>query len=247
MNISVGSIYPSNNFGDFKVLEIKNSREVLIEFVATGFRQIISKQAVTLGRAKDKLVPSVFGVGVIGSKYPTKENGVLCREYKVWVRILERCFSDDYQRKYPTYKGCGLSENFKSYEYFYEWCNRQKGFCYAPKWHLDKDLLGGGNFYSEQTCIFLPSEVNVAFTKSDAKRGSLPLGVHSKNGKFIASCKKGSDKRKYIGAFETKEQAFNAYKLEKESYIKSLAEKYKQDLDPRAYKALVSYKVSIND
>ena len=114
MNISLGSIYPSNNFGDFKVVEIKNSREVLIEFVATGFRQTISKQAVTLGRAKDKLVPSVFGVGILGSKYPTKENGVLCREYKVWVKILERCFSNDYQRKYPTYKECGLSENFKS-------------------------------------------------------------------------------------------------------------------------------------
>lgn len=74
-------------------------------------------------------------------------------------------------KKYPTYKDCEVSENFKSYEYFYEWCNKQIGFG-NEYWQLDKDLLIKGNkVYSENTCHFIPKEINLVLTKSDKKRG----------------------------------------------------------------------------
>ena len=41
--------------------------------------------------------------------------------------------------------------------------------------------------------------------------------------------------------------AFNAYKVEKELYVKELAQKYQNDIDERAYVALLNYKVDIND
>ena len=41
--------------------------------------------------------------------------------------------------------------------------------------------------------------------------------------------------------------AFNAYKVEKEIYVKELAQKYQNDIDERSYVALLNYKVDIND
>ena len=49
------------------------------------------------------------------------------------------------------------------------------------------------------------------------------------------------------GAFKTEIEAFNAYKQTKESYIKELANKWKDKIDPRAYNALMNYTVEITD
>ena len=96
------------------------------------------------GSIKDPYAPSVCGIGVSGTKYPIKVNGVITKEYTLWVDMLKRCYSTTYKKKYPTYEGCEISDNFKSYEYFYEWCHKQIGFN-NEGWHLDKDLLTKGN------------------------------------------------------------------------------------------------------
>ena len=51
------------------------------------------------------------------------------------------------------------------------------------------------------------------------------------------------DKRKYLGLFETPDEAFLVYKTTKENHLKELAEKWKGEIDERAYKALINYKV----
>ena len=45
----------------------------------------------------------------------------------------------------------------------------------------------------------------------------------------------------------TVEQAFNVYKKAKESYIKEVAEKWKDRIDTGVYQALLNYKVNIDD
>ena len=50
-----------------------------------------------------------------------------------------------------------------------------------------------------------------------------------------------------MGTYNTSEEAFNAYKQAKEAYIKEVAEKWKDKIDPRVYDALVSYQVEITD
>ena len=51
----------------------------------------------------------------------------------------------------------------------------------------------------------------------------------------------------FLGYFNTEIEAFNAYKKAKESFIKEQAEKFKSQIDIRAYNALMNYQVDIDD
>jgi len=75
------------------------------------------------------------------------------------------------------------------------------------------------------------------------------VGVHfsSYAKKFCARCNMGKRKTKHLGYFDDPKQAFLAYKTFKEALIKEVANEYKEMLDPRAYLALISYEVNIND
>ena len=82
------------------------------------------------------------------------------------------------------------------------------------------------------------------FTKRKNKRGDLPIGVYkSKNGKKFGA-KQGST---YIGSYNTVEDAFMTYKTEKEKYIKSVADMYKEKIPKNLYNALYNYSVEITD
>ena len=95
----------------------------------------------------------------------------------LWCSMLKRCYSNAYKKRQPTYEDCEVSNNFKSYEYFYEWCNKQVGFN-NKDWQLDKDLLTKGNkVYSENTCIFIPAEINLLLVKREALRVERTLSV----------------------------------------------------------------------
>jgi len=195
----------------------------------------------------------VQGIGTNSGKYPATSNNKALKEYEVWNSMLKRC-ANYYWVKFPTYEGTTCSENFKNYTFFYEWCQEQVGFKYTDEngksWHLDKDLLVKGNkVYSEGSCCFLPLQINITLTKSNSIRGNHSIGVHwrERSLKFVAQCNQGSGVQKHLGYFTTAREAFKTYKCFKEGYIKSLAEKYKHQLDPRAYEALINYQVQETD
>ena len=152
----VGKVCKSKLSGGFKILKYNDSRNVEIQFLKTGYETSATLCNIRNGEVKDPYMPSVFGIGVLGAKYPSRVNGVLTKEYVLWQSMLQRCYSDAYQKKQPTYIGCEVSDNFKSYEYFYEWCHKQVGFD-NQDWQLDKDLLVKGNkVYNEDSCVFIP-------------------------------------------------------------------------------------------
>ena len=245
----VGNVCKSKSSGDFKVLKYNDNANVEIQFLKTGYETSATLGNIRNGKVKDSYSPSVFGVGILGTKYPSREGGRNTKEYLLWCRVLQRCYSDDFKKRYPTYEGCKVSENFKSYEYFYEWCNKQIGFS-NQGWHLDKDLLVKGNkVYSESTCVFLPVEINSLLTKSTASRGKHLIGVcwSNTNKAFMAQVCKNKGKSEHLGFFKTEIEAFNAYKKAKELYIKEQAEKWKSKIDIRAYNALMKYEVNIDD
>ena len=249
----VGKVLKSLNSGDFKVLKYNDARDVEIQFSKTGSRKGVEMKEVKTGSIKDPCLPSVYGVGITGARYPTKVNGVHTKEYKLWHSMLSRCYNDAYKKRQPTYEGCEASENFKSYEYFYEWCHKQIGFGNdgnGNPFHLDKDLLIKGNkVYSEDTCVFIPAEINTLLIKCAATRGEHLIGVswHKTRKAFVAKVNKSKGKREYLGFFNTEIEAFKAYKIAKESFIKEQANNWKSQIDPRAYEALMNYTVEIDD
>ena len=245
----VGKVCKSLNSGDFKVLKYNDSRNVEIQFLKTSYETVARLDNIKSGSIKDPYSPSVYGVGIIGAKYPVSEGSVKTKEYDLWCSMLRRCYSEKYQKKQPTYEGCEVSDNFKSYEYFYEWCQNQIGFS-NQGWQLDKDLLIKGNkVYSENTCIFIPTEINSVLIKCTASRGEYLIGVcwHNTNKAFMAQVGKNKGKQEHLGYYSTEIEAFNAYKQAKESFVKEQANKWKDQIDPRAYKALMSYEVGIDD
>ena len=245
----VGKVCKSKSSGDFKILKYNDSKNVEIRFVNTGYETDATLDTVKTGLIKDPYSPSVYGVGISGTKYPPTINDVKTKEYGMWQNMLERCYSDTYKKKHPTYKDCEASENFKSFEYFYEWCNEQIGFG-NEGWQLDKDLLTKGNkVYSEDSCIFIPNEINLLLTKRTTSRGKHLIGVcwHNASKSFIAMVNKNKGKQEHLGCFKTEIEAFNAYKEAKESFIKEQAEKWKGKIDERAYEALMNYTVDITD
>ena len=245
----VGKVYKSKSSGDFKVVKYNDSKNVEIRFLKTGFETSATLGNIRKGEVKDPYSPSVYGVGITGTKYPPKINGVNTKEYELWTGMLKRCYSDTCQKKHPTYIGCEVSNNFLYYEYFYDWCQKQVGFG-NQVWHLDKDLLIKGNkIYSESTCVFIPSEINALLTKCVASRGEYLIGVswYSKSKTFIAQVHKNKGMSEHLGYFKTELEAFNAYKQAKESFVKEQANNWKSEIDERAYEALMNYTVEITD
>ena len=245
----VGKVCKSKSSGDFKILKYNDKKNVEIQFLKTGFETTVELGSIRNGGVKDRYLPSVYGVGVIGDKYPSKVNGVLTKEYKLWTSMLVRCYSDNSKKRRPTYEGCEVSNNFKSYEYFYEWCNKQVGFG-VEGFELDKDLLIKGNkVYSEDSCVFIPTEINSLLVKRENMRGKYLIGVcWSKTANaFVSRVSRNKGMQEHLGVFNTELEAFNAYKQAKETFIKEQANNWKSQIDDRAYEALMNYQVEITD
>lgn len=168
---------------------------------------------------------------------------------QVWQRMKNRCYDRSWHDRHTTYIGCSVCDEWKVFANFEEWFNKH----YIEGWALDKDILVKGNkVYSPDTCCFVPQDINQLFTKRKKKDQDTPVGVKSyrthdgENRSFYVSIGKGR-KNTYLGCFRTKEEAFSVYKTEKERHIKELADKYKDQLDPKVYKTLYNYSVEIDD
>lgn len=195
----------------------------------------------------------IYGVGLsLDGKFPKHIlNGVRkpTKEYQLWFAMLNRCYSPNQQ---DSYVGCTMSDNFKNFQYFAEWCQSQVGFG-QKGFHLDKDLLVKGNkIYSEDTCCFVPREINnfLNIKSSKIKNGNLPEGVcfsiSRTNGKDYTYIQAGiavNGKRKSLGNFKTVEEAAEVYLVTKQRLAKELANKFKHEISDKAYNALLNFNI----
>lgn len=183
----------------------------------------------------------VYGVGIV----PKGTMGKNKTAYNVWIGMLLRCYSKHYQEKEPSYIGKIVCDEWKNFEVFLEWFNEN----YVDGFELDKDILKkGNNTYSPSTCCFVPKEINNLFVKRHTRVNGLPSGVHyDKERKKYTSAIIKNGKTISLGRFNSAEDAFDAYKFEKEQKIKELATKYKCQLKPNVFQALINYKLEITD
>lgn len=239
-----GSVFSSLNYGDFEVMDYKNAENVLIRFKTTGYEAIVRSQHIRKGLVKDYILPSVYGVGYYGNSEAMERKTCVVRSR--WVGLMRRCY--DESRIEPAYITANVATDWHSFISFEEWAINQHGFN-QKGWELDKDLLCRGNtLYSSETCVFLPKKINTALIRCERQRGDFPIGVQpNKTGKkYEAWCGDGVRSR-YLGVFDTIIEAFLCYKLKKEQTLSDYAEEYKELLDPRAYDALLNYRVEITD
>lgn len=249
----VGDVFETSLGGDCVILEYKSSKEVLIQFLNTGFETWIQTSKIHTGLVRDMTLPTVCGVGYNNDgKYPATEmtdKGLRnTKAYSTWGGMMKRCYDEEHRHTAPTYAGCTVNEAWHYYqdyaEFYYEDPWRQDG------WHLEKDLIVKGNKeYGPETCVFAPREINALCNKMQKKRGDCPLGVHYKkaNGRYGANYRDGSGWLIHIGYFSNATDAFYAFKERKESLIKSIADQWQSKIDPRLYEALYRYTVEITD
>lgn len=168
----------------------------------------------------------------------------------IWRSMITRCESESYHQKEPTYSYCEICDEWLRLSDFKKWVEDPVNG-YREGYHLDKDILRKRNkVYSPDTCCFVPKSINAIFTRRDACRGDLPIGVSINKGRegFRAVVTKYG-RRKHLGYFSSSEEAFLAYKAAKESYIKEVAQEYydRGEITQRVYDALMRYEVEITD
>jgi len=243
----VGRVFKTKRHGECVVIDYQNSKNVSVKFQITGYVTSVTSSHLRRGEVQDHTQPTYLGVGILDI---SDNKG---KAYSLWSNMLKRCYSEVSLKDRPTYSECTVSEDFKRYSNFKNWCETQKGFQELDDngkvYALDKDILVKGcGTYSKDTCCFVPAELNSALLKRGASRGEHAIGVYYENTskKFHASAKIGK-KKKHLGCFDSEDGAFLAYKLAKEGYVKELANKWKDQIDPRVYEALINYQVEITD
>ena len=236
-----------NRSGDTCVVEkYVNAREVYVTFDGKPYTKPLRVGNLVRGEFENLYSPRVRGVGYLGiGEFSAKDR----LEYQTWNNMLKRAYDHKTKENQPSYKESSVCEEWHNFQNFAEWCNDQVGFrttdnngkCYQ----LDKDLIVlGSKIYSPETCCFIPQCLNLVVSKRVSNR-KYPTGVcfDTKTNKFIASLTKFG-KYKFLGYFDNSEEAFQTFKVNKESYVAELAEKWKGVISDRVYKALLCYEVA---
>lgn len=183
----------------------------------------------------DYVVVKFETVGYVNGKQKRKQVWI-CKYYKTWKSMLDRCYSARSLERDPTYVGCSVSEDWLTFSNFKQWMMEQN-------WEglqLDKDLLIEGNkIYGPDTCVFVTQTVNKFTTDRGAARGEWMIGVslHKQTGKFVALCRNPFTKKlEYLGLFACEQQAHEAWRKRKLELAHKLAV---IQTDPRVANALI--------
>lgn len=245
---------------EMEIIEYRAATDIDILFRETG--NVIRHQHYSnfkKGALKDYHLPTFYGHGIRKNGRIFDDNGRRTNAFAHWDDMLKRCYYETSIEKHPGYSDCYVCDDWLDFTNFEVWVDNNFYKCGNEKMVLDKDILFKGNkVYSPDTAIFVPERINGLFTKSDRVRGTYPIGVYykKKNGKFCAQVSKlfgeipGTKRQEYLGLFDTPEEAFAAYKSEKENYIKRVADYYAEkysNFPLKLYQALYDYTVDIDD
>lgn len=140
-------------------------------------------------------------------KSPTTDGkGKNNKIYLLWKSIKHRCCNKK-DKSYKNYGGRGITicEDWLNFDNFYNWLissNYKEG--------LQIDRINNDKGYSPENCHFVTCSEN---QRNKRPVGKIPVkGVHKhrKLNKYIA-CKRINGKTKYIGTFDTIEEASKAF------------------------------------
>lgn len=238
--VKVGDTYTLKQGGTATVIEYQHSDRVLIKHNDKhGHTHLVQAGHLKRGNIKNPYHPSVYGIGYIGDgAYLVSKDRKHLVAYKKWQSMIERCYSERYQLKKPSYVGCTVSNDWLNYQNFAEWFysdpHHDRGY------ELDKDvLLVGNKVYSGKTCALVPSDIN-NFAKGYAKENNLPIGVGYRNGSYSARIYKGG-KSEWVGSYSELNEAAKAYTSARNYHARQLAEHWKNKVSYAVYRALSNW------
>lgn len=246
--------YSKDDLGGYKyiIIEYNHANDVIVEFQDTYKAKVkTTYQNCKSGGIKNPYHPTAYGRGYIGvGSYSSRdEDGNKTKCYSSWRNIFIRCYDETRLDIFPTYKGCSVNEEVYDFQKFGEWFDVNYYEVEGEKMCLDKDILKKGNKeYSFDTMVFVPERINILFTKSNSVRGEYPIGVtyHKLTNKYCSHLST-LDGNKWLGLFDTVEQAFEIYKKAKEDYIKEVADEYKDRIPHKLYVAMYNWVVEMDD
>lgn len=130
----------------------------------------------------------VCGIGINDMPYGWSSNSTNKRIYKLWARMLERCYGDREDKN--EYKDCEVSERWHTLSNFvndiklidgYElWEENMSGYA------LDKDIKNGNlKLYSLENCMFVTIEENGRDGQTRSKNDRYVQGRNIKTGETI--------------------------------------------------------------
>lgn len=252
---SVGNIRNNRHGTPMLIIEYNNYRNIVVEFQDEyKFTKRTWCSNFKNGRVKNPYDKTIFKIGYIGvGPHICVKDKEKNKAYSLWASMIQRCYIHTGKNKFPAYIGCSVVPEWHNFQNFAEWYNKN---CYSigsENLTIDKDILVKGNkVYGPNTCCLVPERINLMFVSKKNIDNGLPIGVHfdSERNKYMACCGinvSGSRANKKLGRFKTPEEAFKAYKTEKEIIIKRTAEEYRSVIPDKVYQALINYVVEETD
>jgi len=112
-----GTVYQSKSCGPFTVVYDRGATDVLVRF-PSGYECHTYRAVVRRGTIRDRLRPSVYGVGYLGGV----EHTTMKRAYQSWREMMRRCYGPDRGRK------GSVCEEWHNYQTFADWyCSHSLG------------------------------------------------------------------------------------------------------------------------
>lgn len=148
---------------------LKKGKKVRVFFPETGYSAEVNIDNARVGKVKDPLSISVYGVGYLGVF--DKSLPYWKQAQQLWQNMLKRCYSTKDERGYLG--RAKVDERWFSFENFLNdlpkldgfdgWLSGQES---GLKYNLDKDFYRKDNdTYSRHMCCFLPDSFNKALGK----------------------------------------------------------------------------------
>lgn len=244
-DVSLGSVFDTENFGSYTVVKINHCNDILIQFHNTGYLRKTSTREMSSGKIKDLLARTVKGVGFIGGdKYQTSYKRKGCKRkptpaYTSWACRFKSCYAD-YEGGH-IYDGVTICDEWHNFQNFAKWYYEQVSL-YGRGGVVDKDLLYLGNkVYGPNTCCYMPQAVNTLFACKGS--GISGAALHKVSGLWRAAVsvglseltKDGIRKAKHLGCFKQKQDAVEAYVVAKTLHVREVVLKYQDRLAPELF------------
>lgn len=154
-------------------------------------------------------------------------------EFSFWRTMINRCYSEDFAKRFPTYERCTVCDRWLTYKNFKDdfskICNYKESMSnnHRGRLTLDKDILYYNNpIYSLETCCLVPEPVNIFITNKKSNNKSGLIGVHKRNNRNYEVSFTFKNKMVSTTPQETPEAAVREYYSKKRECLHELLDEY---------------------